>query len=71
MIQPPPVDYALIKRQNQMLRDKIRNMLPEGATELDLLVQSLRVDQDYGSGGTPIRILSLGELHALLGVYQD
>jgi hypothetical protein len=61
-IQPPPVDWAMIKQRNQTLLEGLRKMLPEDSSsiEMDLLGQNLRADRDYGCNKRPLRLLSLG-----------
>jgi hypothetical protein len=65
MIQPPPVDWADIQKRNKLLHDQIKKMLPAHTTSLDMeiLVQQMRADQDYGHDRAPVRLLSLGMLN--------
>lgn len=67
----PAVDWKAIVQSNQDLQSQLEVYLnavtPEGdaaavSVETTLLAQELRSDRQYGVGGRPLRLLSLGSL---------
>lgn len=69
-VAKPTVDWEAVVKSNEHLQEQLAvyldDVTPQGiapaiSVETTLLTQELRSDRQYGSGGRPLRLLSLGE----------